>query len=282
MMMLLEFKKYHGTGNDFVLLGPEIRPEEISTENIRRISERHFGVGADGVLFVCQSEKADFMMRMFNPDGGEAEMCGNGIRCFAKYLRDCDHSDKDEILIESKTGLHLCRLFFGPDGKVSDVEVGMGKPDLARSSVGMEGEGDFIGREIASGEYSFKGTAVSMGNPHLVIFSSRSVEEAERIGPLFESHPLFPQKTNVEFVDQIGDQHLSLVVYERGAGITLACGTGACASFAAAAAENLINPDLPVRIDLPGGTLTIRRDLITREIWMRGPAVHVFEGKLEL
>ncbi|RJO65499.1 MAG: diaminopimelate epimerase [Myxococcales bacterium] len=275
------FLKVQGTGNDFVLFPPEVQPEALSVEQIRRLCDRHFGVGSDGVLFVAPSARGDFMMRMFNPDGTEAEMCGNGIRCFAKYLRDSGLSTKDVVPIESRVGLHACRVFPGPDGAVAEVEVGMGKADYDRSAVGMKGSGTFVRRPIERSGRRFLATTVSMGNPHLVIFEPLTIPKAERTGPLFESHPAFARRTNVEFVEQAGEQHLKVVVYERGAGITLACGTGACAAFAAAAIENRIDPARPVRVDLAGGTLTIRRDE-QGEIWMRGPAVVVYEGTIDL
>ncbi len=281
-MSVLTFHKMHGTGNDFVLFGPDIQPEHLKPEAIRFLCDRHFGVGADGVLFVCPSERGVARMRMFNPDGSEAQMCGNGIRCFAKYVSDSGAQREEMLSVESKVGLHRCRLFKGADGRVAEVEVGMGQPSYARSAVGMRGDEPFVAQSVENEHGSFTGTAVSMGNPHFVIFDYKSIPEAERLGPSLESHPQFPERTNVEFVEVAGDQHLKVTVFERGAGITLACGTGACATVAAAAIEKRIDPARPVAVDLPGGRLTIRFDAESGEILMRGPAAYVFEGKIDV
>ncbi len=281
-MRNIPFHKVQGAGNDFVLFDPEFQPDAFSTEDLRLLCDRHFGVGSDGVLFVCPSERAHVMMRMFNPDGSEAEMCGNGIRCFAKHVFDAGVIKERELKVESRVGVHLCKLFLGEDGKVDEVEVGMGQPQYERGALGMEGQGEFVDQAVQAENYTFKGTGVSMGNPHLVIFHSLQIPEAEKIGPLFESHPDFKHRTNVEFVEQLGEQHLRVVVYERGAGITLACGTGACATVAAAAKEGRVSREQPTVVDLPGGRLTIRFDEQSGEIWMRGPARYVFSGSIEL
>ncbi len=278
----MKFYKYQGAGNDFILFDPGIAPKDLEPDHIRFLCDRHFGIGADGVLFIQPSEKADFFMRIFNSDGSEAEMCGNGIRCFVKHLVDFRLTAKDSVQVQSLTGVHICRTFRDAGGQVSDVEVGMGRPRYDRSASGMEGEGTFVAQLVEKDGHSFHGTAVSMGNPHLVIFEGKSIEEAEIVGPLFESHPAFPSHTNVEFVEVKGPQHLKVVVYERGSGITLACGTGACASVAAAVIEKRIEPSKPVRVDLPGGALSIRISPETGEIWMTGPAVRVFEGDIDL
>lgn len=280
-MARFAFHKYQGAGNDFVLFGPEV-DGHLSREQIMHICDRHFGIGSDGVLFVSPSNSGDFFMRMFNPDGSEAEMCGNGIRCFAKHLKDYGLSSKEVIPIESKVTLHQCRLQMDRDGKVSEVEVSMGRPGFSRLEIGMEGEGDFIDQPIEREGTSFRGTAVSMGNPHLVIFEPKSITEAKIVGPMFESHPLFANRCNVEFVEQLGEQHLRVVVFERGAGITLACGTGACASVAAAVAEKRVDGTQPVKVDLPGGSLSIRYDEQSGELLMLGPATYVFGGTIEL
>jgi diaminopimelate epimerase len=281
-MSVITFYKYQGTGNDFVVLGPEIDPDRLSPEQIRHLCDRHFGIGSDGVLCVAKSEQGVAFMRMFNPDGSEAEMCGNGIRCFAKHLSDFGIAHGDVLPIESKVGLHSCRLVKDAAGQVIEVEVGMGRADMRRSAVGMPGEGEFVASALDVGGQTYHGTAVSMGNPHLVVFEKKSIDEAQAVGPQFEHHPWFKNRTNVEFVEVVGEQHLKLVVFERGAGITLACGTGACATVAAAAAEKRVAKDTPVRVDLPGGSLFIRFDPQTDEIFMRGPAVRVFKGEIEI
>lgn len=279
---MADFFKYQGTGNDFILFGPEIAPDSLSPDTLRHLCDRHFGIGADGVLCVTESSRGVAMMRMFNPDGSEAEMCGNGIRCFAKHLHDFGLATGEVLPIESKAGLHACRLFFDAANTVSEVEVDMGVPDFNREAVGMSGEGRFVAQPIETAQMKTRGTAVSMGNPHLVIFEKKDIPQARQLGPDFEGHPWFARRTNVEFVEQLDAQHLRLVVFERGAGITLACGTGACATVAAAAAEGRVDAARPVRVDLPGGSLTIRQDAQTGAILMRGPAVRVFSGSIHL
>lgn len=281
-MSEVKFYKYHGLGNDFIIFDPEIQPKDFSKEQVVKLCDRNFGIGADGMLFVGNSNKADYFMRIFNSDGSEAEMCGNGIRCFAKHLWDKKLTDKQNVPIESKVTVHNCQLFFDEDNKVSEVEVSMGPAMFDRKDIGMTGEGEFVQQPIERDKISFTATAVSMGNPHLIIFETKSIAEAKEIGPIFEDHPLFPKKTNVEFVEHLGDQHLKVVVFERGAGITLACGTGACAVAAAASRENRVDRTKPVRVDLPGGPLTIRFDDEINEVFMRGPAVKSFEGTVIL
>lgn len=276
-----KFYKYHGAGNDFILFGPEFRPGRLDAGCIERLCDRRFGIGSDGVLFILPPGGADFRMRIFNPDGGEAQTCGNGIRCLAKHLVDYGFTTRTEFSIESKAGLHTCRVFTGDDGRVGEVEVGMGRPDFDPGAVGLDRAGEFIAEAIERGGRGFRATALSMGNPHLVIFEGLSLDEVERIGPLFESHPLFPDRINVEFAEVTASQRIRATVYERGAGITLACGTGACAVAAAAAAERRIDPKRPVAIDLPGGALSVRFDPESGELWLRGPAVRVFEGTVD-
>lgn len=281
MAQKVTFFKYEGTGNDFVLFPPEVEWERITPERIRFFCDRHFGIGADGVLFVAKGERTKYMMRMFNPDGSQAQMCGNGIRCFAKYLKDAQLIDANEIPIESLAGVHLCRLFTDDSGEVCEVEVKMGKAEFDPQQVGVKASAPFIAQAIEKDGFSYKGTAVSMGNPHLVIFDPLEAEKLPSIGPLFEHHEAFPERTNVEFVEVLGENHLKVNVWERGAGVTLACGTGACATVAAAAEEKRVEKDKPVFVDLPGGQLTIRFDEATGEILMKGPAKFVFKGEIE-
>jgi len=277
-MKKVPFYKYQGLGNDFIIFDKTIAPEDLSTDQVVKLCDRNFGIGADGILFIGQSDKADFFMRILNSDGSEAEMCGNGIRCFAKHLWDTGLTTKQIIPIESKVTVHNCKLFFDDNNKVQDVEVSMGPAMFDQKNIGMNGEGEFVRQKVERDGIEFVGTAVSMGNPHLIIFDKKDIAEAKQIGPKFESHPLFPQKTNVEFVEQLDDQHLKVVVFERGVGITLACGTGACAVAAAASKESRVDRTKPVRVDLPGGPLIISFDDDNNEVLMRGPAVKSFAG----
>lgn len=277
----LHFFKYQGTGNDFVLFGPEHDPDSFSREAIRKLCDRHFGVGADGVLFASATGPGRGRMRMFNPDGSEAEMCGNGIRCVAKHLADEGLFQGPEIAIDTLAGPRLCRVFRDSLDFVSEVEVSMGRPNYARQAFGMAGAGRFVKEPVENGLSRFEGTAVSMGNPHLVLFTAHEGLDVEREGAALERHPAFANRTNVEFVEPLAADRLRVAVYERGAGITLACGTGACATVAAALIEERIRPDVPITVELPGGTLLIRFESATGEIVMRGPAVCVFRGVCE-
>ena len=278
----LKFGKYQGTGNDFVLFGPEIGPASFTSEAIQWLCDRHFGVGADGVLFVSALGPDEGRMRMFNPDGTEAEMCGNGIRCAAKYLADEGHCRGERLLIQTLAGPRLCRLFPGPDGLVDEVEVSMGHPNYERAACGIEGSGRFIKEAVETKLRRYVGTAVSMGNPHLVIFDAFEGLDTGPEGAALECHPAFARRTNVEFVKQVAPDHLRVVVYERGAGLTLACGTGACATVAASLIEGRIAADTPITVELPGGTLRIHVDSESGEVVMRGPARCVFTAEWPL
>lgn len=278
MSRSLSFDKCQGTGNDFVLVGPEEGPERFSADDIRFLCDRHFGIGSDGVLFAVP-QGTGYAMRMFNPDGSEAEMCGNGIRCLAKHLAERGLVSGERFVIPTRAGDKTCTLFRDEAGRVDEVEVGMGRPDFSRAACGLDGSGEFLDQPVENGGGAFRGTAVSMGNPHLVVFADLDVEQVLVEGPRLERHPAFRQRTNVEFVRVEGPQHLRVIVYERGAGLTLACGTGTCASVAAAAALGHVDRALPVIVDLPGGRLRLRFDA-DGGILLRGPARHVFSGRV--
>ena len=274
------FWKYHGTGNDFVVLEVlEGRPRWLTPEAAVLLCDRHFGVGADGVLLVERGTAAPWFMRVINADGSEAEMCGNGIRCVAKHLHDCMDASGEEIAIETLAGVKPCRVFLDDQGQVRTVRVGLGRPTLDPGAIPMAGTDSRLVVEALG--RSFEGHGVGMGNPHLVIFQGMSVPEAETFGSVLSEHPAFPRKTNVEFVERLGPGHFRVVVRERGCGVTMACGTGAGATAVAAVRTGQARPGEPLRMDLPGGTLTLTVAEDFREVFLEGPAIRVFQGRLD-
>ena len=277
-MKPIAFTKMHGIGNDYIYIdcfgGLPADPGRLAQE----MSPRHFSVGADGVVLICPSDCADARMRMFNADGSEAEMCGNGIRCVGKYVYDNGHTDKEQVRIETLAGVLTLRLHVS-GGKVETVTVDMGEPRLAPKDIPVSGPGeDFINRPLRVQGRVWNVTAVSMGNPHAVVFM-HGIDNLDLsgIGPQFEHHPLFPRRTNTEFVEVVGRHHLKMRVWERGAGETLACGTGACASVVAAVLTG--NTERKVRMKLLGGELDIEWDKATNHVFMTGGAVTVFTGE---
>jgi diaminopimelate epimerase len=266
---LVRFFKYHGLGNDFVVLDRRASGSDIDPATTRALCDRHFGVGADGVLTILPSSRGVGRMVVHNADGSIAEMCGNGLRCVAKYLADGDASHPQQLTVETGAGPLSCELEWGALG-VEGITVAMGPARL--ESPALPSGGPFVGRPIG-GQV---GTAFSMGNPHLVLLGSPHAAAA-RIGAELERHPLFPQRTNVEFVQPM-DGGLDVVVWERGVGLTLACGTGACAAVVASALAELSPFDAWVPVRLPGGRLTIKVAADRSQVWLRGPAQRVFEG----
>ena len=268
-----KFEKWQGCGNDFVLIDRGGTAVD-DTEKIRFLCDRHFGIGADGVIYVLSSVKAAVRMRIFNADGSEAEMCGNGLRCFAKYLLSGDKffSD-DDLLVETGAGILTVNMKYGL------VTVDMGEPIFAANEIPVDGFGSrkLVGEPIEVDGVTYKMTCVSMGNPHCVIFVDDIEKVAlEKIGPLFETHKIFPRKTNTEFVQVVGENKLRMRVWERGSGITLACGTGACATAIAANLNGLAGKKSTVILD--GGELQIDwRE--NNHIFMTGAAEKVFAGE---
>ncbi|MGV3617085.1 MAG: diaminopimelate epimerase [Fimbriimonas sp.] len=271
---MIPFTKMQGIGNDFIVVDA-LREIPLPTDLpafSRVVNDRRFGIGGDGLIVVERGQAAPFRMRMFNPDGSESEMCGNGVRCFAKLLHDHGHTTEPSVPVE--TGAGLLQLELLPDRR---VRVDMGSARLRRGEIGMTGPENqgFVEAEVGEG---YRGTAVSMGNPHLVIFVEDVAKvELERVGPILERHPLFPQRTNVHFVQVVDRGHLIGRTWERGAGITLACGTGACACAVAAALTD--RADRKVDIRLPGGHLEIEV-AADGHVFMTGPAETVFEGEI--
>ena len=276
----MDFRKYHGTGNDFVILEGLFTDLPVPREDVTLLCDRRTGIGADGLILAAHpSSSGDLAMRMFNPDGSEAEMCGNGIRCLAKYAYEVLGIRKEEILVETLAGPRLVRPLTGPGGEVDEVEVDMGAPDLASQSLPPPEAREEDGSTVLQFEgYCVRGYGISMGNPHFVIFVEDVAEAPVRErGPSIEKHPYFPERTNVEFVQVIDRERLRIRVWERGAGETMACGTGACASFAAALHQGRVAGE--VEAHLPGGVLHLRVDAFGH-VLMRGPVVEVFRGTL--
>jgi len=277
------FSKYHGLGNDFVILdGIHQRlPEHMATLSMA-ICDRHMGIGADGVLLLLPSDHSDFRMQIFNADGSEAQMCGNGIRCFATYIFETGLSSKEVLSIETMAGVMVPAINH-VNGKVTAIEVDMGTPRLTKGMIPMQGNPQDAATSVTIdlGDSQWEGTGVSMGNPHVVIFGDDwSQLDIETIGPAIEQHPLFPDRTNVEFVTVHTPETATMRVWERGSGETMACGTGACATLVAGVLTHRLARR--ATIHLPGGDLLIEWLESNDHVMMTGPAVHVYDGVVNL
>lgn len=277
----MKFTKMHGCGNDYVYVdgSREQIPQEEKPELVRRLSDRHFGIGGDGVIFINPSDEADFEMEMYNADGTRAEMCGNGIRCVGKFVYDKGLTDKTDITVISAGGVKYLTLIV-KDGKVEQVKVNMGAPELKAALVPVISENErAIDEPICVQGKDYKMTCVSMGNPHAVVYlddvDSLDIEE---IGPYFENHERFPRRTNTEFVRVIDRNTVQMRVWERGTGETLACGTGACAVAVSCVLNGLTEETVTVR--LLGGDLVITWNREENVVYMTGPAATVFEGEI--
>ena len=260
----MKFTKMHGLGNDYLYVYGEV-PENIYALSVK-LSERHFGAGADGMIYIAPSKIADFSMRIFNADGSEAKMCGNGIRCVGKYVYDTGYTDKTRLTVETLSGVKTLRLILR-QGVVDRVTVSMGKAEVAPKQT-LDAAGEPVGY-----------VPVSVGNPHAVVFcDDAEAAPVTTLGPLMERHPAFPGGINVEFVQVLSPRELRMRVWERGSGVTMACGTGACASTAAAVSQGYCIPDTPITVRLDGGALevTVAPD---GEVTMTGPAAFVYEGE---
>lgn len=276
----MRFWKYQGIGNDFILLDGTAGDLEIDTEWCRRACDRHYGIGADGVLYVMPGEGTDITMRIINADGSEAEMCGNGIRCVAKYAADHEVVPGDSMTIHTLAGDLGAEVFRGDDGLVRTVRINMGAPILDGRTVPVDYDGRFIDQPFDADGIPIRANAVSMGNPHFITFTPLDDATVDRLGPILERHPFFPRKTNVEFC-RVEDGKIYIRIYERGAAWTLACGTGACATTTAAALNGLVPFGTPVDVHLPGGWLRITVDKDLGYVLMEGPAELVFTGDME-
>ena len=279
----MKFTKMHGCGNDYIYVdgAKEILTPQEKPEVVRRLSDRHFGIGGDGVIFINPSREADFEMEMYNMDGSRAEMCGNGIRCVAKFVYDKGLTDKTSISVISCGKIKYLTLSI-ENGKVSTVRVNMGSPILKAKDIPViSDKEEVIGDEIEVAGETYKMTCVSMGNPHAVVF----VDEVaglplEKIGPLFENHVRFPKRVNTEFVKVLDENTVEMRVWERGTGETRACGTGACATVVACVLNGLTKEQVTVK--LLGGNLQIQWDRESNLVYMTGPATTVFEGEIEI
>lgn len=276
--MMVKFTKMHGLGNDFVVFNAIDQEIRLTNEQCRFIADRHFGIGCDQILLVEASRTAstDFHYRIFNADGSEVEQCGNGARCFANFVRDQGLSDKKVIDVSTSSGEIQLRV-----QENGMVRVNMGRPSLEPEQIPFDAATKAITYPIEAGGERFTIAAVSMGNPHAVL-QVESVDTApvERLGPLLERHPRFPQRVNVGFMEIRSREQIRLRVFERGTGETLACGTGACAAVVAGRLQGLL--DQRVEVTLPGGNLVVEWEGNSEPVWMSGPTARVFEGKIEL
>ena len=286
----MKFTKMHGCGNDYVYVDCTKKVISNISETAIRVSDRHFGIGSDGLILIKASDVADFEMDMYNADGSRGKMCGNGIRCVAKYVYDHGLTDKTTITVNTLSGIKTLQLTV-EDGKVSKVRVDMGEPELIPAQVPVKasvlGLADDRREAIVAEPLEIKGrsydiTCVSMGNPHCITFIEEDVRDfpLEEVGPVFEKHELFPERVNTEFINVIDKDHLRMRVWERGSGETLACGTGACAVAVASYLNGFTGRS--VDIELLGGHLEIVYDEKTNHVFMAGPATEVFSGEIDL
>lgn len=278
----MRFTKMHGIGNDYVYVDCTKKDLQNPNEIAKFVSDRHFGIGSDGLILIRPSKVADFRMDMYNADGSQGEMCGNGIRCVGKYVYDYGLTDKTELTIETLAGIKELVLTV-EQKKVSKVRVNMGTPILAPEKIPVKADKEPVVKEpITVCGKTWEMTCVSMGNPHAVVFLEEPVMEfpLENIGPHFENHERFPNRINTEFIQVVDRDHIKMRVWERGAGETFACGTGACASVVAAILNEYCNRK--VTVELLGGDLQIEWNEADQCVYMTGSATTVFDGEIEL
>ncbi|MBA3903010.1 MAG: diaminopimelate epimerase [Rhodocyclaceae bacterium] len=276
--MRIRFTKMHGLGNDFVVLDAVNQNISLTPEQARFLADRHFGVGCDQILVVEKPSRpdVDFRYRIYNADGGEVEQCGNGARCFVRFVREQGLTEKSEIRVETRSGIIAPRL-----EENGEVTVDMGVPRFEPSHVPFVTESDALVQPLLANGRTVEMTALSVGNPHAVqLVDNVDTAPVAELGPLIENHPRFPQRVNAGFMQAVDRHRIRLRVYERGAGETLACGTGACAAVAAGIARGLL--DSPVRVVTRGGELSVAWGGPGQPVFMTGPAVAVFDGELEL
>jgi diaminopimelate epimerase len=279
----MKFTKMHGLGNDYVYVNCFEETLQDPAQVARFVSDRHFGIGSDGLILICPSLVADFRMVMFNADGSQAQMCGNGVRCVGKYVHDRGLTDKTTVTVETGGGIKTLHMTLDAAGVVSAIRVDMGAPILTPAQIPVQWTGDRLVDqpvELAGKQVSI--TAVSMGNPHCVVFLEESVADLDlpKLGPVFEHNPMFPERTNTEFIHVVDDHTLQMRVWERGAGETLACGTGACAALVAGVLCGKCAR--AATLQLLGGDLEIQWDEATDHVFMTGPANFVFDGEITL
>lgn len=280
-MNRLKFTKMHGAGNDYIYINcfeeTVKNPEKLAI----KVSDRHFGIGSDGLILISPSDKADFKMNIYNADGSEGMMCGNGIRCVSKYVYDNGMTDKDEISVETRSGIKLIKMNV-ENGKVISARVNMGEPILEAEKIPTKFDGENVIRQkLTIDEKEYEVTCVSMGNPHCIVYVDDVKNiDLEKIGPKFENNEMFPERINTEFVHVVSDTELDMRVWERGSGETLACGTGSCAVTVASVLCGYCKRNTEIKINLLGGTLT---DIWTDggDVYMTGPAATVCTGEIE-
>ncbi len=276
---MIKFTKMQGLGNDYVYIDGINQKIENESSLARFVSDRHFGIGSDGLILICKSDVADFKMRMFNSDGSEAEMCGNGIRCVGKFVYDKGLTKKTTLEIETLAGIKKLELNI-KDNKVETVKVDMGEPILEAGEIPVISQSSPAKLELEVFEKNFEFTCVSMGNPHAITIVDNVKDfDVEKYGKVIEIDKHFPKRINVEFIEIINKSEMKMRVWERGAGETLACGTGACASVVSCILNELT--DRKVKVHLLGGILDIEWNKENNHVYMTGPAVTVFEGTLE-
>ena len=281
IFMLRKFYKMQGIGNDYIYFDCMHEPIDNPEELAIRLSDRHFGIGGDGVILLCPSDVADCRMRMFNLDGSEGKMCGNGIRCVGKLAHDLGYVKGDSVKIETLSGIKTLSLNIGADGKVCSAKVDMGAPVLDGEKIPSTYRGEkIVNAPIEVGGKTVGATLVSMGNPHCVVFEDPDTVGLEHYGPLFERHTAFPERVNTEFVRVIDRGRLKMRVWERGSGETLACGTGACASAVAAVLNGYCDKNSEISVFLLGGELRIT--YTDETVFMEGAATLVFTGEIEI
>ena len=274
-MSVIRFTKMQGLGNDYIYVNvmecPISNPEQFSI----RWSDRRKGIGSDGLIMIGKSKVADFSMRIFNADGSEARMCGNGARCVGKFLHDKGLTDKTEIRLETLSGIKVLKLHLASDGTVDMVTVNMGQGLPLKVN---HGSGTLLGETLNVGEGPTVCSAIDMGNPHLVMFVTDAEKaRVDEVGPFMEHHSMFPDRANIEFAQVLDRKHIRMRVWERGSGITFACGTGACATAVASAMQGYTDAD-GCDVIMDGGTLTVQWDPATKEVLMTGAAEFVFDG----
>lgn len=278
----MKFYKMHGCGNDYIYfdcMKAEIKePEKLAV----RLSDRHFSIGGDGIILLCPSKIADCRMRMFNADGSEGRMCGNGVRCIGKLARDLGYAKGDKCSVETLSGIKYLDLFFDDSGKVSAAKVDMGVPELRGEKIPSSFTGEkIVGAPLEVGGKVYAVTLVSMGNPHCVVFVDNPDDiDIGKIGPQFENHPSFPERVNTEFISVSGENCLKMRVWERGSGETLACGTGACAAAVAAVLNGYCKIGEDITVSLKGGDLVITYK--DDRVYMYGGATLAFTGETEI
>lgn len=276
----MKFTKMHGTGNDYIYVNGFIEQIDNPVESAVIWSNRHTGIGSDGLVLILPSETCDFKMRMFNTDGSESEMCGNASRCIGKYVYDKGMTSKTLVTLETLAGIKTLKLFPGNDGKIELVTVDMGEPKLQAGLIPVVTDYDeLINRPLQFGKnIKYNVTAVSMGNPHAVIFTDKIHQiDLEKTGPMIENSSFFPKRVNTEFIEIQSPDRIKMRVWERGSGETLACGTGACASVVAGVVNG--KTARKVTVELKGGELQIEWNALDNHVYLTGPASFVFEGE---